>query len=167
MLYLCSLDSVLDVCCDDSDEVVRYYGVTENGNFPDPHTGYSGNILHVVHRTEPPSAAVERGRAALFARREHRIRPGRDDKVLLAWNALFLSALTEAAAALGRGDWMAAARTNAQFLLRELRRADGRFRRSWRAPYVAYAEDYAALLEALLTLTELDRVAWLAAARVV
>jgi uncharacterized protein YyaL (SSP411 family) len=60
---------------------------------------------------------------------------------------------------------MDAARTNARFLLRDLRAADGRLRRSWKAPYLAYAEDYAALLEALLTLAELDDVAWLADAR--
>ena len=95
------------------------------------------------------------------------MRPGLDDKVLLGWNALFLAALTEAAAALDRDDWMAAARANATLLLRELRNDDGRFLRSWHAPYLAYAEDYAALLEALLTLTELDDVAWLADARVV
>src|SRR5207247_7872524 len=44
---------------------------------------------------------------------------------------------------------------------------DGRFLRSWRAPYLAYAEDYAALLEALCTLAELDDVAWLTEARFV
>jgi uncharacterized protein YyaL (SSP411 family) len=165
--YLWSLDEVREVCGADADEVVRYYGVTANGNFVDPHTQYRGNILHAVDRTEPASAAVQRGRASLFARRELRIRPGLDNKVLLGWNALFLSALTEAAAALGRDDWMAAARTNATFVLRELRRDDGRFRRSWKAPYLAYAEDYAALLEALLTLCELDDVSWLTDARVV
>jgi uncharacterized protein YyaL (SSP411 family) len=65
---------------------------------------------------------------------------------------------------------MEAARTNARFLLRELRRADGRLLRSWqdgRANLLAYAEDYAALLEALLTLAEVDDVAWLAEARTV
>ena len=36
-----------------------------------------------------------------------RVRPGLDNKVLLGWNALFLAALTEAAAALDRDDWMA------------------------------------------------------------
>jgi hypothetical protein len=106
----------------------------------------------------------------LFAAREQRVRPGLDDKVLLGWNALFLRSLTEAADALGRDDWMDAARTNAQFLLRELRRDDGRLLRSWqdgRANLLAYAEDYAALLEALLTLAELDDVGWLAEARAV
>jgi uncharacterized protein YyaL (SSP411 family) len=163
--YLWSLDEIREVCGPDADDVIRYYGVTANGNFVDPHTHYSGNILHAVDRTEPPPESVQLGRVALFARRELRTRPGLDNKVLLGWNALFLSALTEAAAAFDRDDWMAAARTNATFLLQELRREDGRFRRSWRAPYLAYAEDYAALLEALLTLSELDDVAWLADAR--
>jgi uncharacterized protein YyaL (SSP411 family) len=163
--YLWSLDEIREVCGPDADDVIRYYGVTANGNFVDPHTHYSGNILHAEDRTEPPPEAVERARVALFARRALRTRPGLDNKVLLGWNALFLAALTEAAAALDRDDWMAAARTNATFLLQELRREDGRFRRSWRAPYLAYAEDYAALLEALLTLGELDDVAWLADAR--
>ena len=155
------------MCGDDADEVAHFFGVTPNGNFLDPHTGFAGTILHSVERTAAPSAAVERGRAALLARRSTRVRPGLDDKVLLGWNALFLSALTEAAAALGRDDWMDAARTNARFLLRELRRDDGRLLRSWHAPYLAYAEDYAALLEALLTLAELDGAEWLAEARVV
>jgi uncharacterized protein YyaL (SSP411 family) len=165
--YLWSIGEVREVCGPDADDVIRYFGITEGGNFVDPHTGFGGNILHVVDRRELPSEAVERGRAALFARRTGRVRPGLDDKVLLGWNALFLAALAEAAAVLDRDNWMAAARTNAHFLLRELRREDGRLLRSWRAPYLAYAEDHAALLEALLTLAELDDVAWLDDARAV
>jgi uncharacterized protein YyaL (SSP411 family) len=141
--------------------------VTDAGNFVDPHTNFRGSILHVAQRNEPVPAAVSRSLTSMFERRELRVRPERDDKVLLGWNALFLAALTEAAAALDRDDWMVAARANASFLLRELRGADGRLLRSWRAPYFAYAEDYAALLEALLTLTELDDPVWLSEARVV
>jgi len=163
--YLWSLAELREVCGDDAAEVERYYGVTDVGNFVDPHTNYGGAILHVAQRNEPEPPAVTRCRALLLARRNERVRPGRDDKVLLGWNALFLAALTEAAAALDRPDWMDVARTNARFLLRELRGDDGRLRRSWKAPYLAYAEDYAALLEALLTLAELDDVAWLAEAR--
>jgi uncharacterized protein YyaL (SSP411 family) len=92
------------------------------------------------------------------------VRPGLDDKVLLAWNALFLQALAEAAAALDRPEWMDAARANARFLLSELRSDDGRLLRTWqdgRAAIPAFGEDHAALLEALLTLAEVDDVAWL------
>ena len=163
--YVWSLAELEPLCGDDLPEVVRYFGVTADGNFEDPHTAFRGNILHVVDRTEDRPAAVAALLPTLFAARERRVRPGLDDKVLLGWNALFLRALAEAADALDRADWMEAARTNARFLLRELRRADGRLLRSWqdgRANLLAYAEDYAALLEALLTLAELDDVAWLA-----
>ena len=122
-----------------------------------------------------PPEGLERARAALFDHREQRIRPGLDDKVLTGWNGMFLQTLAEAAAALGRADWMEAARANARFLLAELRRKDGRLLRSWqadatpdsdgrRARHLGYAEDYAALLGALVTLAEVDDVAWLAPA---
>ncbi len=168
--YVWSLAELEALCGTDLPEVVRYFGVTANGNFEDPHTAFRGNILHVVDRTEDRPAAVAALIPTLFAARERRIRPGLDDKVLLGWNALFLRALAEAADALDRADWMEAARTNARFLLRELRRADDRLLRSWqdgRANLLAYAEDYAALVEALLTLAELDDVAWLTEAEVV
>jgi uncharacterized protein YyaL (SSP411 family) len=163
--YLWSLEEVQEVCGEDADTVIRHYGITEGGNFVDPHTQYSGNILHVVDRTAEPSPAVQRAREKLLTRRSRRIRPGLDDKVLLAWNALFLRSLIEAAAVLDRDDWRAEARKNGRFLLTQLRRPDGRLLRSWRAPYLAYAEDYGALLEALCSLAEHDNASWLEFAR--
>jgi uncharacterized protein YyaL (SSP411 family) len=163
--YLWSLAEIEEIAGADAAEVVRYFGVTAGGNFEDPHTRYSGNILHVVDREEDRPDAVARVLPKLFEVRNTRVRPGLDDKVLLGWNALFLRALAEAAFVFERADWMDAARTNARFLLRELQRDDGRLLRSWqdgRAHLPAYAEDYAALLEALLTLAEVDDVAWLA-----
>ncbi len=166
--YLWSLEQIETLAGVDATEVIRYFGVTAAGNFEDPHTGYRGNILHVVDRTEDRPDAVTRVRRVLLDARSTRVRPGLDDKVLLGWNALFLRALAESAAAFARVDWMDAARANARFLLTQMRRDDGRLLRSWqngRAALVAYAEDYAALLEALLTLAEVDDVAWLADAR--
>jgi uncharacterized protein YyaL (SSP411 family) len=165
--YCWSIEEIREVCGADADAVIAYYGATAQGNFVDPHTGFRGNILHVRNRNAEPPVEVERSKPRLLERRSSRVRPGLDDKILLGWNALMLGALTEAAAALDRTDWMETARANARFLLRELRRDDGRFVRSWRAPYLAYSEDYAALLEALCTLAELDDAAWLADARVV
>src|SRR5262249_49021758 len=133
-------------------------------------TGYRGNILHAVDREEARPEAVTRALPRLFAAREHRVRPGRDDKVLLGWNGLVLRSLAEAALALQRDDWIDAARANARVRLRALRRDDGRLLRSWqggRAHLLAYAEDYAALLEALLTLAEVDDISWLTDARAV
>jgi uncharacterized protein len=163
--YVWSPAEIREVCGADADEVIRYYGVSAAGNFIDPHTNFRGSILHVEQRNEPEPDAVTRSRPLLLERRDQRVRPGLDNKVLLGWNALFLAALTEAAAALDREDWMLAARTNARFLFEALRGPDGRFLRSWRAPHLAYAEDYAALLEAVLTLAELDDRTWLTEAR--
>jgi len=166
--YVWSLTEIDAVCDEDAPEVIRYFGVTESGNFVDPHTQYSGTILHAVDRTEDRPDAVVRAIPKLLAARTTRVRPGLDDKVLLAWNALFLHTLAQAAAAFDRSDWMEAARANARFLLRAMRRDDGRLLRSWqggRAAIPAYAEDHAALLEALVTLAEVDDVAWLSEAR--
>jgi uncharacterized protein YyaL (SSP411 family) len=168
--YVWSMEELEELCGDALPDVVRHFGVTARGNFEDPHTGFRGNILHAVGPPDDRPESIAAVLPALFAAREQRVRPGLDDKVLLGWNALFLRSLVEAAHVLQRDDWMTAARTNAQFLLRELRRDDGRLLRSWqdgRANLLAYAEDYAALLEALLTLAELDDVQWLAEARAV
>jgi uncharacterized protein YyaL (SSP411 family) len=168
--YVWSYEELAALCGDAMPDVVRYFGVTARGNFEDPHTAYRGNILHAVGPPDDRPESIAAVLPALFAAREQRVRPGLDDKVLLGWNALFLRSLVEAAHVLQRDDWMDAARTNARFLLRELRRDDGRLLRSWqdgRANLLAYAEDYAALLEALLTLAELDDVLWLAEARTI
>src|SRR5215470_17679115 len=168
--YCWSIDELRAVCGDDADAVVAYFGATEGGNFEDPHTGFRGNILHVVHRDEPRPDAVVRALPRLLAARAERVRPGLDDKVLLAWNAWFLDALAEAAFVFERDDWRDAARVNARFLLASMRRDDGRLLRSWqdgRANLLAYAEDHAALLEALLTMAEIDDIAWLDDARAV
>jgi uncharacterized protein YyaL (SSP411 family) len=169
--YVWSREEIDEVCGPDAAAVVAAFGVTDRGNFTDPHTGFTGNVLHAVDRAAERSPAVTRALESLFARRATRVRPGLDDKVLLGWNALFLRALAEAAAALERADWMEAARTNVRFLLSELRRADGRLLRSWQpdggARHLGYAEDHAALLGALVTLAEVDDAHWVGDARAV
>jgi uncharacterized protein YyaL (SSP411 family) len=166
--YLWSLEEIEADCGDDAAEMIRFFGVTASGNFEDPHTGYRGNIVHAVDRTDPRPDAVTRGVARLRAARATRVRPGLDDKVLLGWNALFVRALTEAAGAFDRPDWLTVARDTARFLLDQLRDEQGGWLHTWqdgRAHLLAYAEDEAALLEAFLSLAEVDDPAWLDDAR--
>src|SRR5207302_232223 len=115
----------------------------------------------------PPE--IEEARRRLFEAREKRVRPGLDDKVLTEWNALFLSTLAQAAAATGNDAWLDAALENAGFLRRALRRDDGRWLRAWqngRANHLAYANDYAALVDAFTRLAEASGQArWIAEAR--
>ncbi len=114
---------------------------------------------------------IEAARQRMREVRDTRRRPGRDDKVLTEWNALFLWALADAAAAFQRDDWKAAAVANGEFLLRELRQPNGRWNRSWHADgepqarHHALAADHAALVMAFLRLGELTGEArWVNAA---
>ncbi|MEI8337060.1 MAG: thioredoxin domain-containing protein [Actinomycetes bacterium] len=164
--YLWSPTQIHEACADSSvaQEIIDWFQVTDAGNFTDPHTAYSGTILaNSRPRSERPEA-VTAALPLLLEYRAKRVRPGLDDKVLLAWNAWFLRSLVESAAALGRQDWMDAATSNARFLLSAMRSVEGRLLRSWqngRAHLPAYAEDYAALLGALISLAELDDANWL------
>jgi hypothetical protein len=165
----------------DSWPVAKYYGATAHGNFE------GKNILHVERDLEDAAAKAEvtpefmaealaRSKPILFAAREQRIKPGRDEKVLTEWNGMMLRAFAYAAGALDREDYRRVAEANADFLLRELRTNDGRLLRSWapasltgasaQAKLNAYLEDYANLVDGLVELYQLAfDLRWLHAAR--
>jgi uncharacterized protein YyaL (SSP411 family) len=95
-------------------------------------------------------------RAALFAAREKRIRPGRDDKILTAWNALAIAGLARAARAQDEPGWLEMAFAAADSLKRTVWR-DGRLlatRYGDHADLNGYLDDYAFLLHALLELLQ-------------
>ncbi len=137
------------------------YDVTRGGNWE------GHNILHVARSIEEVAQAhgldtatlegiLAEARRKLFAARERRVKPGRDEKVLTAWNGLMLAAFAEAARALGRDDYRQIAIRNADFLLRELRGPGGRLFRAWKDGHGAklngYLEDYTHLAEGLIEL---------------
>jgi len=101
---------------------------------------------------ETAAARLASARARLFAARETRVRPGRDDKQLASWNALMIGGLAHAGRAMARADWVDAAHAAIDFLRRNLWR-DGRLLASFKhgeARLNAYLDDYAFLLDALL-----------------
>jgi uncharacterized protein len=150
--YVWSLDELRSVLgpAGLADEAIAYFGASERGNFE----GSGQNVLEA--RGREPSALPEIKRLLLEAR-SARVRPGLDDKRLTSWNALMISALAEAGAALERSDYVEAAVACASFVLGELRDPDGRLLRSWkdgRGRLDAYLEDHAFLLEALISCYE-------------
>jgi len=97
-------------------------------------------------------------RRRLLARRGERVRPGLDDKVLLSWNALAVTAFARAHRTLGDEGHLHVAQTAARFLLDNLR-TDGRYSAVWnrgQAKVPAMLEDHAFWLQALLDLFESD-----------
>jgi uncharacterized protein YyaL (SSP411 family) len=147
--YVWSLDELSSVLgADDAPAAIEYFGATRGGNF-------EGSNILTRGESEPAELASIRER--LYDARSKRVWPGLDDKRIASWNALMISALAEAGAALGRPDYVQAAADCAAFVLGSLRDPDGRLLRTWkdgRAHIEAYLEDHAFLLEGLLTLYE-------------
>ena len=138
------------------------YDVTPEGNFeghsilnrPRPLAEVAGK-----HGLDPITFAerMQSARAALLAARGQRVRPGTDDKVLVAWNGLAIDALARAGAALDEPRYTQAAARAAGFLLAECRDSQGRLAHQWRkgkASGLAFAEDLACLAEGLVSLYE-------------
>ena len=138
-----------------------YYNITSAGNFEGENILNVTRDLNEVARTEKLtpeelSSTLSEGRQKLFAAREQRVKPARDEKVLTAWNGLMLVSFAEAGAILNREDYKDVARRNARFVLDNLRR-EGLLLRTYKdgqAKLNAYLEDYAFYIDGLLTLFE-------------
>ncbi len=137
----------------------RYFDVSDEGNFE------GANILHRTLEVadaarlfkmseQQMGAALAQIRTRLFEARERRVRPGRDDKVLVAWNAMMLSAFAEGFRALHEQRYLDAAVRAFSFI--NTRMWNGRaLKRSFKdgvARFNAYLEDYALLANAALDL---------------
>jgi uncharacterized protein YyaL (SSP411 family) len=159
--YVWTLDELRAALGEDADAAIAWFGATAAGNFE------GANIL--VRGRGPGPPELDDWRRRLYDVRSRRVWPGLDDKRLTAWNALLISALAEAGAVLERADYLDAARDCAGFLLAELRDRDGRLLRTFRngrAHLLAYLEDHAFLVEALLTLYEATfELRWFGSAR--
>ncbi|MGA8365594.1 MAG: thioredoxin domain-containing protein [Solirubrobacteraceae bacterium] len=141
----------------DADAAIAWLGVTEQGNFADPHQPEPGLNVLQARGPRPPAEQRERVRARLLEVRAARTRPGLDDKRLMSWNALIVCALADAGATLEEPCYLDAAVGCAEFLLGEMRDVQGRLLRTYndgQARIGAYLEDHAFLLEALLVLFE-------------
>ncbi len=146
---------------EDAPLFMAYYDVTTDGNFE------GKNILHVAQSPERVAEdaevslerlrdSLQRSREMLFKVREERVKPGRDEKILTAWNGLMLRSFAEAARYLNRPDYLQVAEKNAAFLLRSFYR-NGRLLRTYKdgqARIKGYLEDYAFLADGLLALYE-------------
>src|SRR5262249_53426798 len=146
--------------------------VSEEGNWDDPHHPEHSRGKSILNRTrtweqdarmlglsaEELRRQTDESRRKLYEVRSHRVWPGRDDKGLTSWNGLMINAMAQAAQVLDRPEYAAAATRAADFLLTRMRTPDGRLLHTWGAgsePKLnGYLEDYAYLLDGLVTLYE-------------
>ena len=137
-------------------DACAWYGISDTGNFE----GRSiPNRMHARGRFDRPSE-IESSRRILVDARAKRPKPGLDDKVITEWNAMMLATISEAAFALNNTRWLDAAVSLGDFLLAELRDANGAWHRSWhedgspRARHVALAHDLAQVADGFVSLYE-------------
>ncbi|MCZ6746548.1 MAG: thioredoxin domain-containing protein [Acidobacteria bacterium] len=147
---------------DDAQLVTVRYGVTQAGNFE------GRNILHVTLPLTDVAAAgglsveetesrLQAAREKLYEARKARPAPLRDDKILVAWNGLMISAFARAGLAMDNNSYVEAAANAADFILLNIRDDNGRLWRSYKdgkAENPAFVEDYAFFIAALLDLYE-------------
>jgi uncharacterized protein len=159
--YVWTQDEIEELLGDDAKEFCEFYNVQRGGNAPpqgDPHGEFAGkNILYRRDETEE-SEAVRRGRERLFQARAARPRPHRDEKIIVAWNGLMISAFSRAAQVFYSDDYLIAARRCADFIKAELWDAKSKtLRRHWMngaANVPGFAADYAFLAQGALDLFE-------------
>ena len=150
-----------------------YYGVTPQGNFEHNTSilNVTKSLAEVAKKHDLSEAALgeelSQAREKLFQKRAQRIRPHRDDKIIAAWNGLFISAMAKAGASLKEQRYRAAAERAADFVLTEMTPA-GRLQRSVAQGKLSgpgFLEDYAFFITGLLDLYQATfEVKWLAQA---
>ncbi len=140
----------------------RVYDVSDVGNFE------GRNILNLPKTLEQCAAILNRephelaaeladSREKLFAAREKRVRPGRDDKVIVSWNGLMIDAMARAGEVLNEPEYVITAAEAAGFILSRMRRDNGRLLHTARggvAKLDAYLDDYTSLANGLVSLYE-------------
>jgi hypothetical protein len=141
-----------------------HYGLERPANFEGAHWHLlvARPLADVAASIGRPLDECERllasARAKLFATREGRIRPGRDEKILASWNALMIEGMAHAGRVCGRNDWLASARRALDFIRSQMWR-EGRLLatcKDGRAHLNAYLDDYAYLLKAVLELLQAE-----------
>ena len=149
--YVWTREEVQSLLSDDEQRVVfPHYGLDQPPNFEDKQWH-----LRVAGPCES-GALLGSAKTKLLAARAQRVRPGRDEKILVSWNALAIRGMARAGRVFGREEWVASARRAAEFMRASMWR-DGRLLATYkdgRAHLKAYLDDYAFLIAALLELMQ-------------
>src|SRR3990167_6679247 len=110
--------------------VAPHYGLDAPPNFENQywHLRVMKPFAYLAQRLELApqhvQSLLESARAKMLAVREQRTRPGRDEKILVSWNALMVKGMTRAARVFDQPEWLASARAATEFIRATLWRAD-------------------------------------------
>jgi uncharacterized protein YyaL (SSP411 family) len=139
-----------------------YYGVAPQGNFEGEES-----VLNIASSLEKVSKLygipgndleelLGEGRKRLFAEREKRVKPGRDEKILTSWNGLMISSFVDGFKTTGNEPYLNGAKEATRFILEKMRK-EGHLMRVFnkgKFQVKGYSEDYAFFIQALIDLYE-------------
>jgi uncharacterized protein YyaL (SSP411 family) len=141
----------------------KYYDIGRAGNFEHGRSIIWENkplapLAEHYHISQDQALKrLAKAREKLYAAREKRVRPLKDDKVLTSWNGLMIAALAKGAAVLGQAEYSEAAAKAAGFVLKQMRDQEGRLLRRWRqgeTKGTGYLDDFAFMIWGLIELYE-------------
>lgn len=136
----------------------RCYDVTPGGNWEGhsilnrPKTWTELSALEGIEVDEL-NTRLNASRQKLLEVREKRIAPGRDDKILVSWNGMMITAFAQAALVLNESRYRDAATKACDFLLNNVTNEQGELFHSYQngqARFTAYSDDYACLIDGLV-----------------
>ena len=164
--YSWDKEEFIAVVGEDATLLASYFNVTETGNWEEEESNVLQRKFTDEEFADENKLALEslqlkvkQAKAKLLAKRAGRIRPGLDDKCLVAWNAMMIKALAEASLVFENDAYYGKAKKAAEFILINLKDNNGGLYRNYKnekASISAFLDDYAFLIEALIALYEAD-----------
>lgn len=147
----------------DTDLFCLYYDVTDGGNWEGQtilcnNVALSTAAFKVGMSEEEAVKSLAASSAKLLEARSRRVAPGLDEKILVSWNALFITALARGYRVSGNSAYLEAAKGCVSFIIDNMFDGDTLLRtyKDGRAKIEGYLEDYAYLACSLLDLFEVE-----------
>ncbi len=134
------------------------FSIKYEGNFKDESSGKKNaqNIPHLNNFDFYNQPSIESARKKLFDKREYRVHPLKDDKILSDWNGLMIAALARASIIFQEPSYLKAAKKSSEFVLNKISK-DGKLLKRFRnnkAAINAHLDDYAFISWGLLEIYE-------------
>jgi len=163
--YVWQKEEIEQILKEDAPLFCKYFDVSEAGNWE--HVNILRTLKNAEYFAKENNIEVsvlqqkmDEGLHQLLAVRNTRVRPITDDKILLGWNAMMVTALCKASAALGDEDYKDLAITTMNFLIQQLGVGENKTAmchtyKNGTAKVPAFVDDYAAVIQACINLQEI------------
>ena len=158
--YVWNADEIKEVLGDDAQLFMDYFGISKKGNWehgnniPDINSGNQNALKKYNLSDNELHNKIDQLKIQLLEERSKRTRPATDDKILTSWNALMVQGLLDAYEAFGADEFLQMAKTNLDFLLKNIASTgNGLYRnfKNGKATIPGFLDDYAFMTTALIS----------------